>query len=136
MYDDSTLISVIALGDPVAWARARLDSRGRGRIFTPDRQKNAAMSFKWTARQAMGTLRPFAGPLKVDLTFAYARPKSMAKSDERVFKTSRPDLDNLVKLVCDAGNQLIWIDDAQIVELTTRKLYSNPPRTELHVRMA
>ena len=39
----------------------------------------------------------------------------------------KPDLDNLVKSVLDALNDVAWHDDAQIVELHVSKHYVSSP---------
>lgn len=42
------------------------------------------------------------------------------------------DVDNYNKLVLDAGTNILWNDDSQIVELTIRKFYCKEnPRVEL-----
>ncbi len=62
------------------------------------------------------------GPLEVFMTFYRSKPKSASKRD--VFPVTRPDLSNYVKLVEDALNGLIWVDDSQIVISTLRKMYA------------
>ena len=48
---------------------------------------------------------------------------------------SRGDFDNLAKLVCDAGNMVLWQDDRQIVEAHVYVVRGDPgPRTEIEVR--
>lgn len=77
-------------------------------------------------------------PLKMCVDFYVGVPKSDGKA-KRMKKLSgeiRPtvkngDLDNEVKLVCDACNKVVYYDDSQIVELEARKFYSDNPRTEI-----
>ncbi len=45
------------------------------------------------------------------------------------YKNTKPDLDNLLKTVLDAGNGKLWNDDNQIVEIRTFKKYSDVART-------
>ena len=45
--------------------------------------------------------------------------------------SSRPDLDNLVKFVGDALNDVLWKDDMVICEIAARKIYSPSPKTLL-----
>ena len=49
-------------------------------------------------------------------------------SGKRLFKPTKPDIDNYAKFVLDAitkaGN--IWVDDNQVVELVQRKFYAQP----------
>jgi Holliday junction resolvase RusA-like endonuclease len=105
--------------DPVPWSRA-----GRGRVgqsFTPKRVKDHEelvagwMKIGWRSPMP----RPFAGALGLVAFF---------------FVTSRRrrDRDNFLKLIQDAGNEEIWLDDSQVVEGFERIFYAPArPRTEL-----
>ena len=44
-------------------------------------------------------------------------------------QTSKPDLDNLLKLVLDALKP--WVDDAQVSRIEAQKLYGSDGKTEL-----
>ena len=130
----TVLLKLHIRGEPVAWARA---GRGGKLTFTPARQKEAMRAIQWHAGQAMGDKPPFQCALHVDLVFTYAWPKSTSKRRKQlspVGKMSRPDLDNLTKLVCDALNMIVWEDDSQITFLTAAKQYSDVPGVELSVR--
>lgn len=52
--------------------------------------------------------------------------------------TSRPDADNIAKLVLDALNRSgrFWRDDAQVVELVATKWYAAQPETVVEVHAA
>lgn len=43
----------------------------------------------------------------------------------------KPDIDNIVKAVLDALNEVAYRDDTQVVELQVRKQYSERPRLEI-----
>jgi Holliday junction resolvase RusA-like endonuclease len=43
------------------------------------------------------------------------------------WRTSKPDFDNLAKIVGDALNKVAWLDDAQIAAAWVRKVYSDMP---------
>jgi len=45
----------------------------------------------------------------------------------------KPDIDNYVKLVCDALNGIAWEDDNVVASLYAVKLYDNEPRTEVYI---
>lgn len=65
---------------------------------------------------------PFKGPISVSVEFYYPIKDKRKKGQ---FKTSRPDCDNLVKLLLDCMTQLrFWDDDAQIAYLKIMKKYS------------
>jgi hypothetical protein len=71
-------------------------------------------------------------PFCVALTFGFKRPKShftskgVLKAGQIFDYVQKPDLDNLAKLVLDemTRTQLIWRDDAQVVELNVNKGWS------------
>lgn len=47
-----------------------------------------------------------------------------------------PDIDNIVKALADGMNGVVWIDDAQIVELTCSKWYAIEPYVNVNVASA
>jgi len=66
---------------------------------------------------------PLLGPLNVEIAFTLPKPASAPK--RRVtWPDRRPDLDKLLRSTFDAiGSSGLWHDDAQIVEVTSRKVY-------------
>ena len=46
----------------------------------------------------------------------------------------KPDMDNVIKMVADALNQVAYKDDTQIVDCQVRKFYSEEPRVEVIIR--
>lgn len=73
---------------------------------------------------------PMAGALVVELVTQMKRPKSAKK---RKYNTVRPDIDNFAKMILDACNAIVWIDDAQIVKLTHEKIYGEEELTLISV---
>lgn len=52
----------------------------------------------------------------------------------KIYKTTKPDIDNLMKNLFDVCNGIVWIDDARIVEIEhIEKIYGKVPRIELEV---
>jgi Holliday junction resolvase RusA-like endonuclease len=39
-------------------------------------------------------------------------------------KTKKPDIDNLTKAILDALNGIAWNDDAQVAQITAKKVWS------------
>lgn len=68
-----------------------------------------------------------AGPLAVRLVFALPRPSSAPKT-RRTWPSGRVgDVDKLARSVLDALSDAgVWLDDAQVVELTAVKDYPGP----------
>ncbi|MDT0747151.1 RusA family crossover junction endodeoxyribonuclease [Staphylococcus chromogenes] len=73
--------------------------------------------------------------LKLTVEFYFPPLKSWSKKLLSTmlgsYKRTKPDLDNLLKTVLDAGNEKLWKDDNQIVEIRTFKKYADVARTVL-----
>lgn len=117
---------------PAAKGRPRFARVGAFvRTFTPAKTDEAERNFvAMAARFAPDA--PFEGVVEIDLTFMFPIPTSWPKWRQEaaavgeVAHTSRPDVDNVQKLVLDAltSTGRWWRDDAQIASLRARKLYS------------
>lgn len=112
-------------GVPVAQPRVKAFSRGgHAGVYTPTKTtkgaSNGVAEFKaairlMAAQQRSGGL--MSGPLRVDLEFVFPRQSSRvwkSKPMPRYRKTTKPDRDNLDKLVMDALKGVLWIDDNQV----------------------
>jgi Holliday junction resolvase RusA-like endonuclease len=114
-----TRIAFTVEGQPLPKQRARVPKSGRS--YTPARTQEAENKIKLLARQA-GARTPMAGP--VSLVARFFREDATAV-----------DLDNMVKLLADGCNGIVWNDDAQVVELCATKLVDREhPRTEVEIR--
>ncbi len=105
---------------------------GNGRVwaYTPPN----TVAAESTIRQEIMSLRSKFGagvPLRLSVVFYRSRPKSISKSI--VFPSTRPDLDQYIKLLFDACQQYIFPDDAAIVTLEAHKRFGSPPRIELYI---
>lgn len=107
-------------GTPVPKQRARVIGKGRG-AFTPKKTKSAEERVAWMlALKANLRGNPIADRA-IGVRLLFACP------DRR-----RRDIDNLVKLIYDAANGVIWKDDAQIEEEHAKLIRADPdPRTEV-----
>ena len=66
-------------------------------------------------------------------------PCSLSKPKKKAllagfYHLKRPDVDNLLKLVCDALNGVAWKDDSDIASIFAVKGYSEHPRTEIEIK--
>jgi Holliday junction resolvase RusA-like endonuclease len=112
---------------PCAWQRAGKNGKVH---FTPKATANFESAVKLYARQAMASNEIFDEPLDVTVNFVYALPKNATKhAKEEVkkgiyyVKTTKPDIDNLVKAVLDGMNGVVYRDDALVWCLTAMKTY-------------
>ncbi|MFA7308305.1 MAG: RusA family crossover junction endodeoxyribonuclease [Hyphomicrobium sp.] len=117
------MIAFTVPGIPVAKGRPRF-VRATGRTFTPARTANYEGVVAVKAAEAMGRRAPFEGPLRVTIRATFLVPQSWPakKRAAAVWKTSKPDADNLAKMI-DALNAIVWRDDAQVCELTVQKKF-------------
>lgn len=119
-------ISFFVPGPTVPYAR----SGGNGRIrFTPAPQRNFMNLVKTAAADAMADQPLLTGPLALTLRADFVRPASWSrkKAAATVWRTSKPDISNIVKIVEDAMNGVVFADDSQIVQITAQKRYAEKP---------
>ena len=69
-------------------------------------------------------------PVRMMLEFTFTRPPSAKK---RVFPVVAPDLDKLTRLCGDALTNVVYVDDAQVVEIVCSKVYGEPEGVRISV---
>lgn len=123
-------------GQPIGKGRPRFT----GRIaYTPAKTRNAEAFIKMRALEAMDGRRPFEGPVMLSLDVAIEPPRSWSKKklaaalSGDIQPTSKPDIDNILKLYADALNGITYTDDKQITFVTVRKKYSKFARVGVTV---
>lgn len=123
-------------GDPIAQKRHRHTGKGKFvRTYDPSSKdkENFLKAFK-----SEGPIPKLEGALSMTCLFVFDRPKShllkSGKLNSRapIDKTSKPDVDNLAKLVKDALNGHAYRDDSQVTQLTVVKEYGEA-RTEVTI---
>ena len=104
----------------------------QGHAYTPAKTvaKEAEIKY-WLIQEGAPK---FEGALSMNVRIYLKRPKSGPKN--RIFPCVRPDLDNYLKSVLDAGNGVLFNDDAQVVRCMISKEYGDPERIELTVMNA
>lgn len=126
-------------GEPVAKARPRFRQfKGRVLTYTPKETHAAEKAIADAYSVKCGTDVLFHGqPIGIDCRFYMKIPKSISAKkrkemdENREYHTKKPDLDNLIKTVCDALNGVAFDDDSSIVMLRGSKVYSAEPHTEV-----
>ena len=93
----------------------------KGRAYTPQ----STRSFEESIRTLTAHLSPITTPIAIRVVFIYPRLKSTPlKQSERRYKHTRPDIDNLLKALLDGCQGTVFVDDSQIVHLTSAKMYA------------
>lgn len=105
-------------GEPVAKERPRF---GRGHAYTPKRTRDAEVAIANLFRAHNPDWEPDAAS-----TFGVL---------VNFWCSGRKDLDNMLKLVLDALNGVVWRDDSQVVHLVAKahRGTSEPPCTMLAI---
>lgn len=74
--------------------------------------------------QPYAPAQPLQGPVSLSVTWYYPSYRSNLIGS---YKTTRPDLDNTLKILCDALMSAgFLVDDAQIVNLSAKKCWGDP----------
>lgn len=122
-------LEVLIPGEPIGQGRPRFARRGK---FVTAYDPPKSRTWKADARSAMMAALehparlPFpAGVLlTVEVCAVFSRPAgsySKRSPKGREPKITRPDTENVVKAVLDAGTGTLWHDDSQVWHLTARK---------------
>lgn len=118
-------------------ARARAGPNG---WFTPAKTKAAELAIANHIRATMRARPPIDGPVSVQINAIYRPPSSWSKKRQRAAiearapKITKPDVDNIAKLVLDALNGVAFVDDNRIVALQVSKVYGPEDMTTIEIR--
>lgn len=131
-----TVLRFTVPGEPVAKGRPRFTRSG---FAYPDKKTDRYENLVRLAYvEAYPDRKPAEGPIAVTIS-AYFPPlkswnkkKKEAAAGDSLPKTTKPDLDNLVKIL-DGLNKIAWVDDAQIYNIEAWKGYSERPRMEIMI---
>ncbi len=116
---------------PVAKGRPRFTTRGKfAKAYTDAKTRDAEDNFAAQSVKYKPEV-PIEGAIKLTLVFASIKPKSKPKKVKHW--TTRPDLDNFIKLVKDALNNIFWKDDSQIIEVNAKKIYDDNVYTDVEI---
>ena len=119
----------ILLGDPIALQRTRLS---HNKVY--DSQKNLKLVTGINLQRQHNSEPFFDGPLSLDVTFFMEIPKSRLRYvHSGAVHKFKPDLDNMIKYICDVCNKIVYNDDCTICKITATKVYDTKPRTEFTI---
>ena len=134
-------ILVIIEGEPTGKGRPRTVVRGKGKNafaqhYTPEKTRSYEQMAGDEARKAMAGHEPIAKPVELELTLVFAVPASWSKKMRaqalagELYPAKKPDIDNVIKAICDSFNGIVWEDDVQVVDLVARKRYGENPHVQ------
>ena len=109
---------------PLGKQRARMGgAKGDGKVrrwYTPEKTKKAEADIAMVARPH-APRTPFTGAVRLLVICDMAEP------------TAKPDGDNVLKLVSDALNGVMWVDDCQVVDARVMKRRASSPSITIEV---
>lgn len=125
-------------GKPVGKGRPRFKRMGNFvQTYTPEKTAEYEKLVRMKFQNAGGAI--IDKPVRVGITAFFAPPKSTKKRDRiemlanLILPTKKPDCDNIAKIILDALNKIAYKDDAQVVDLSVKKIYSEFAKVSVHI---
>ena len=126
-------VSFVVFGTPAPQGSKTLTRYGMREANKGTRPWREAVA--WHAAEAMVGRELLTGPLALEATFWFPRPKShygtgrnlgVVKATAQLYVATTPDLDKLLRAISDAMSGIVYRDDAQIARSLARKRYGKP----------
>lgn len=118
-------------GDPVGKGRPRITTVGGfARTYTPAKTKEYEGRVRFEAQCSMQGQPLMTGAVELKLQIfmpipvSYSKKKAALCREQKVVPTKKPDMDNVLKAVCDAFNGVVWVDDTQVVDCHVTKRFA------------
>lgn len=130
------------IGTPVAKGRPRVGKFG---TFTPQKTVYYENLVSYTFTEKYPSFKPLKGELKMNIIAVFEPPKSWSNKKRKealpctddslsaIGKTTKPDLDNIVKSITDSLNGIAYKDDAQITSLLAYKVYGEQAKVIIEI---
>ncbi len=118
----------VLLGDPAEFIRKK-QKQANGW----DAQKHTKMSTEISLTDQHANYQPLGTPLHLDITFFMDLPPRNKRNAEKLYNTIHfmfPDLSEMVRFIEIAGEGIIFTSRMLITSTSSKKLYSDTPRTE------
>ena len=99
---------------------------GFAKLYTDAKTRSDEAMVRHFASQAMTGLLPLTGPLALDVLMFISPPLSWSrkKREAAQFVTGKPDCDNVLKLIGDSLNGIVYADDSQIAQVRMTRKYT------------
>ena len=134
----SKTFKIIVPGKPMGKQRPKATIRGKhAGVYTPKETTSYENLVVAMYRQKYADSKPFEGMVKGTIIAYYQIPKSVSKKKQKMMldgdirPMTKPDLDNIEKIIYDALNGIAYTDDSHIIAQRCAKFYSETPRVEV-----
>ncbi len=124
------------LHPPVPWKA----HAGFGKKAYNPRHKEK-LFYQWQLRSAYNREKPISQPVKISMVFHMPIPSTTSKARRRqmlngiIHHVVRPDCTNMQKFSEDTLKGIILEDDSQVVQIESRKIYSETPKTVITIEV-
>lgn len=127
----------VVSGEPVGKGRPRFTRiGGYVRAYEPKKTKTYEELVKKSFIEQYPNYKtiPQGKAIALFVDLDYKIPKGTSKKnrqlmlDNQIKPTKKPDIDNVLKSICDGLNGVAWYDDSQITTVCMVKGYSNEPK--------
>ncbi|CAO3447897.1 hypothetical protein [Azospirillum argentinense] len=133
------VLSIRLDGPVVGKGRPRF-VRATGRTYTPAATEHYEGALRLAAQSAMSGRalieRPCSVEVHVDVIATEGWPawKRAGAISGGVAATGKPDIDNIAKIVMDAFNKVVWLDDSLVTDLRVSKAFADRPGLTIYVQ--
>ena len=144
-FGDNSFIHLTIPGQPMGKQRSRArniqtkDGRNFNINYTPAKTVNYETLIKELFITKHPGFIPLTGAISIDVIAYLSIPVSKSKKQKELMRngevlpTTRPDVDNCLKIFLDAAQKLIFLNDSQVVRASIAKIYSDTPRLDVVV---
>jgi Holliday junction resolvase RusA-like endonuclease len=135
-------ITLTISGKPMGKGRPKFRSTGKYvQTYTPTETANYENLVRLCYMQQYGNNLAFGDDeeLEARITAYYDIPKSYSKKKTQqaicnaINPITKPDTDNIAKIILDSLNSVAYHDDSRVVNLVVKKRYSDNPRVEVTI---
>lgn len=138
--EHQSAIAFVIPGTPVGKGRPKFARRGAFvTTYTPEKTASYENLVKVKAEEAMRGRTIIDGAVAVQICLFVTPPASWSLKKQRAalehvtMPTSKPDVDNVIKGIFDAMNEIVFRDDKQVVDLSVQKRYAETARAFVKV---
>ena len=140
-HQPAVTVAFVIPGTPVGKGRPKFARRGAFTVaYTPEKTASYENLVKVKAEEAMQGRQVIDGAVSVVIALYVTPPASWSLKKQRaalageIFPTSKPDVDNVIKGIFDACNEIVWKDDKQACDVRVVKRYAQTARAAVEVR--
>lgn len=141
MEKNAASIAFVIPGVPVGKGRPKFARRGNFvTAYTPEKTASYENLVKMAAAEAMAGRDILSGAVSVGIHLFVTPPASWSQKKQNqaiagqgIYPTSKPDVDNVIKGIFDAMNEIVWKDDKQVVDVVVSKRYCTSARAVVEV---